>query len=451
MPHALSHAQQSCTCRVPSLRQPCCTASLPWSPVCCARSTAGVTPRGAGPARPLKSPGVASPVSGSRGQPAASGPCHLWSPATHTAQKGQPRSLQFTTPNPRPTPPRLLRAPSFPPRPRRVAVETRGPPPAPPAWAVRGVRLRRASERAGGGGGAAAGPACRGAPSAEGGSAMAESWAGFSQEELRRLRGQRPGTDGDRALAGAGARDRDGRSARPGWRGAAGPGAARRGAERRSLRALGTPSPPAAAPPSVPSAALSARPSLASAYLSTAASAHPPQPSTSFSSVLPSPIASYPLSSHIHPPHRSVLGLLIQPLRSLHPHLYPSPQLIQPIPTSNTSGSPGSPSFPPASLLAPPIQAPSLTASLSLPSSPAVSPPATSLSHFQTLQPIVLHHICLSATPLMLPAFSLPACHLVLPHSSLYKSPVHPSDCLGPFFNPTSVSVISPRVASGPP
>lgn len=264
---------------------------------------------------------------GSRRRPAASAPCPLRSPASPPPRAGPALSCSRPAPPARGLPlpvssgrhlPRPAAA-----LPWRREAPRRGRPGLSAAFAC--------GERAAVAGQPRALPAAAPRQRKEEGSAMAEAWAGFSQEELRRLRGQRPGTDRDRALAGAGARDRAGRSARPGWRGGSGPGS---GAEE------------------------------------------PPGP-------------RHPVS----PRSRSCIPSSPQPPRALsplRPHLCPSPQLIRSIPVSNTSASPGSPSFPPASPSAPPVQAPSLTTPLSLPPSPSVSPPAASLSHFQTLRPLVL-------------------------------------------------------------
>lgn len=164
--------------------------------------------------------------------------------------------------------------------------------------------------------------------------------------------------------------------------GAAGPGAA-----RRSLRALGTPSAPAAAPASL-------RP------LS-----------------LPAPSAPCVRTS-------------VHPLSSSDPSPYQTRQLLQEAPRFPQPVPRPLPSRPHLSLL------------------PSVSHPAHLSLHPQLLchisrlsGPLFCSHICLSASPVVFPASSLPICHHVLAHSSLYKPPVFPPGCPAPFFSPRSLSL----------
>lgn len=244
---------------------------------------------------------------------------------------------------------------------------------------------------------------------------MAEAWAGFSQEELRRLRGQRPGTD--RAAPGApgerGQRGRERRGGRP-W------ASARRQPPQLHLPPTAPQHPiSAAAPPTVlsfPSAPPSASLSLLSAAPSTPVSL----PSAHLSTFLTLPSA----------PPFTPLSLSPAPTP-----LCPSPQLSRSIPASNACPFPGSPSLAPGSPWVPPIQ-PHL--SLLSSSSPSVHPQLLRQKS-QPLQPLVLHpHLC----PIPHSCFQAPFCLRVTSFFPIlhFITSVCPPGWQGPFLSPRSAS-----------
>lgn len=260
-----------------------------------------------------------------------------------------------------------LRPPSCPPRRRRGA---RSP-------AVRGVRLRRRR----GGGGAAAGPARReeeeGAPWPRPGPASRRRSCGGCGGSAQVRTGPRPGSGGQR------------------------------GPERRGGRAWAwapRQPPQLHLPPIAPQRPISA-----------------PSPRPLHPHLCPSPqplpphlyLSSQPLHSHSYPSPHSPCPFIPLTLPSAPPstllslpsapaHLCPCPQLSRSIPAPNACAGPGEP-------LGPSHPAPSLHPQLLRQKSPKS----------RTLH--LLAPRSLPNVPLMFPGSSLPACHLLLPRSSLYN------------------------------